>query len=229
MDKELLRVVIIATGLMVMVGMLLWSYLKNKKASEDMDFFDDQEFMGEINESLVVHTDNDDFDVVPVKSTRHEVDDASDQLLEDYDEIELEEEDSEPSPRFVAPAIIQFSIVAKAEEGFNGLDLLNAFQIVGLEYGNLKIFERLDDNRRVDFCVACMVEPGTFPSTNLKHFFCPGIVFFMQPGVLDNAAAVFEDFLETVNLLAIELDGDVLDHQRKPLTNATLQLIRQSL
>ena len=92
MDKELLRVVIIATGLMVMVGMLLWSYLKNKKASEDMDFFDDQEFMGEINESLVVHTDNDDFDVVPVKSSRHEVDDGSDQLLEDYDEIELEEE-----------------------------------------------------------------------------------------------------------------------------------------
>ncbi len=38
MDKELLRIVIIATGLMIIMGMLTWSYLKNKKAQEDMDF-----------------------------------------------------------------------------------------------------------------------------------------------------------------------------------------------
>ena len=47
MDKELLRIVIIATGLMIIMGMLTWSYLKNKKSQEDMDSYDDQEFKGQ--------------------------------------------------------------------------------------------------------------------------------------------------------------------------------------
>jgi FtsZ-interacting cell division protein ZipA len=51
----------------------------------------------------------------------------------------------------------------------------------------------------------------------------------MQPGVLDDAVKVFDDFLEAVNILAVELDGEVLDHDRKALTNATIQSIRQSL
>ncbi|MDP1666555.1 MAG: cell division protein ZipA C-terminal FtsZ-binding domain-containing protein, partial [Methylobacter sp.] len=131
---------------------------------------------------------------------------------------------------FVAPEIIQFSVVSKTNEGFNGLDLLKAFRIAELEYGSLKIFERLDAKRMVDFGVACMAGPGTFPdSTGMDDFYCPGVVFFMQPGVLDDAVKVFDDFLEAVNILAVELDGEVLDHDRKSLTNATIQLIRQSL
>jgi cell division protein ZipA len=42
MDKELLRIVIIATGLMITIGMLTWSYLRNKKSQEGMDFYDDR-------------------------------------------------------------------------------------------------------------------------------------------------------------------------------------------
>ena len=145
----------------------------------------------------------------------------------DFDE-EGEEED-EPPPRFSVPDIIQFSVVAKAEEGFNGVDLASAFQLAGLEYGSLKIYERLDPNRLVDFGVASMVAPGTFPEDNLESFFCPGIVFFMQPSQLEDAAAVFEDYMETVQLVAAELDGEICDHQRQPLTEATVELFRRSL
>ena len=37
MDKELLRIVIIATGLLIMVGMILWSYLNNRQQDEEID------------------------------------------------------------------------------------------------------------------------------------------------------------------------------------------------
>ncbi|MDO9107080.1 MAG: cell division protein ZipA C-terminal FtsZ-binding domain-containing protein [Methylovulum sp.] len=224
MDKELLRVVIIATGLLVIMGMLAWHFLKNKKFSQDLDFFADQEFTGNINESLVVHHEHDDFDVAPIEKTVKQ----SAQMLDDLD-AELDIEDADPPPRFVAPDIIQFSVVSKINAGFNGFDLLKAFQIAELDYGSLKIFERLDAKRRVDFGVACMVEPGTFPDTDLEDFYCPGVVFFMQPAILDDALKVFDDFLEAVNLVAVELDGEILDHQRKPLTNVTIDLIRQSL
>ena len=220
MDKELLRIVIIATGLMIVMGMLTWSYLRNKKAQADMDANDDAEYGRYRNDSLT--TADADIDNEPEPVDRHYFDEA--------DAIyEPDEEDLEPPPRAAVPAIIQFSLIAKADEGFNGIDLVNAFGIVGLEYGSLKIYERLDANRLVDFGVACMVEPGTFPGSGLDTFYCPGLVFFMQPGALDDAQAVFDDYIETIEVLAIELDGIILDHRRQELTDAAIQALRQSL
>lgn len=223
MDKELLRIVIIATGLLIIMGMLAWSYIKNKKSQEEMDFYDEQKFRSHRNNPLPIADEK--MDSVPVDEAAvdHHYYDQEDAIYEP------EEDEIEPPPREAVPAIIQFSLIAKAEEGFNGIDLVNAFGIVGLEYGNLKIYERLDANRLVDYGVACMVEPGTFPDSNVESFFCPGLVFFMQPGALDDAQAIFDDYIETIQLLAIELDGLILDHHRQQLTDATIQSLRQSL
>ncbi|MDD2723518.1 MAG: cell division protein ZipA C-terminal FtsZ-binding domain-containing protein [Methylovulum sp.] len=278
MDKELLRVVIIASGLIIIVGMLAWHFFKNKKSFQGTMFFGNLDIKGKINDALVVHTDNDDFDIVPKdrkklidtdellekiklktkpkpksKRLQPEQEQVSDpapgqepepdqtgQMFDDFDDEfdfadseyfvpgkELEEEALEQ--RFIAPEIIQFSVLAKSAEGFNGLDLLKAFRIAQMEYGSLRIFERLDANRLVDFGVACLVASGTFPDHDLDEFYCPGLVFFMQPAVLDDPVKVFDDFLEAINIVAVELDGNLLDHERKPLTNSTIQLIRQSL
>ncbi|MDI1279079.1 MULTISPECIES: cell division protein ZipA C-terminal FtsZ-binding domain-containing protein [Methylobacter] len=234
MDKEILRIVIIATGMVVVIGMLVWAYIKDKKAREDLEFYDDDS-----DESLAADASvdtEDDFDIIPLGAAKgnvggHQAHDKADRYYdEDEDEDYYEQDDDvEPPPRAAAPAIIQFSIITKADEDFNGADLVEAFKMVGLEYGSLKIFERLDANRLVDFGVACIVEPGTFPDKDLENFYCPGIVFFMQPEALDDAPAVFDDYIETINLLAEKLDGVVLDHRRQPLTDATVQSIRQSL
>jgi cell division protein ZipA len=224
MDKELLRIVIIATGLMIIMGMLTWSYLKNKKSQEGLDFYDDEVFRSPPDKSLNIDDDGDfEIDIETSEAVDHHFSDQDDAVFEP------EEDDIEPPPRVSVPAIIQFRLIAKADEGFNGIDLINAFEIVGLEYGSLKIYERLDANRLVDFGVACMVEPGTFPNSDLDSFYCPGLVFFMQPGALDDAQAVFDDYIDTIQLLAIELDGIVLDHHRQALTDATIQSLRQSL
>lgn len=228
MDKELLRVVIIATGLLVIIVMLAWHFFKNRKFSQDQGLFSDQEYTGHLNESLVVHTDHDDFDVVPLQRP---VPAAEGALQDGFDEdFNLDDDNIEPTPRFVAPEIIQFSIMAKNGGDFNGLDLLKAFQIAQLQYGSLKIFERIDASRMVDFGVACLAGPGTFPSPDdMGAFSCRGIVFFMQPGALEDPAGIFDDFLDAVNVVAVELNGDILDHEKKPLNNATILLLRQSL
>lgn len=223
MDKELLRIVIIATGLMIIMGMLAWSYLKNKKSQEDMDFYDEQGFTSPPDKLSSIDDDDFEIDIETAEAPDHHYNDRDDAIYEP------EDDGIEPQPRIAAPDIIQFSLIAKTDDGFNGIDLINAFGIVGLEYGNLKIFERLDANRLVDFGVACMVEPGTFPSSNLDTFYCPGLVFFMQPGALDDPQAVFDDYIETIQLLAIELNGIIRDHNRQALTEATIQSLRQSL
>ncbi|MDO9424825.1 MAG: cell division protein ZipA C-terminal FtsZ-binding domain-containing protein [Methylobacter sp.] len=232
MDKEILRIVIIATGMVVVIGMLAWAFIKDKQAREGMEFYDDDE--PSAAESL--EEIEDDYDISPLAEANsgigaHQADDKAERYYEDDDNYDYHEQNNlvEPPPRAAAPAIIQFSIITKADEDFNGVDLMGAFKMVGLEYGSLKIFERLDENRLVDYGVACIVEPGTFPDKDLDQFYCPGIVFFMQPDALDDAPAVFDDYVETIHLLADKLDGVILDHRRQPLTDATVQAIRQSL
>lgn len=224
MDKEILRIVIIATGLIIVVAMLTWGYLKDKKAQQELVFDDEIEPQKVDNRKNNPKTDED--YIVPIGSAIHppESDEAYYQVDED-DEVEYEDHPQ----RIAVPEVIQFCLTAKAQEGFNGADLMRAFRIAGLKYGSLKIFERLDNNQLVDFGVACMAESGTFPSTDLDSFYCRGIVFFMQPAALDDALAVFDDYIETIRMLAVELDGDIWDHQRKPLTDATLQTLRLGL
>lgn len=223
MDKELLRLVIIVIGGIVIVGMVLWSAFKNKRPRRGIDFYDSGNPLENIDDSLKLNLENDDFDIVPLGSAVDAETPA--------DPISVASEAELPQSQantFEVPNIIQFSIVASADDGFNGNALLEAFQLVGLEYGNMKIFERLDEQRRVDFAVASMVEPGTFPDSDIESFTCPGIVFFLQPGAMENPLPVFDDFIQTINLLATELDGIKWDNNRQPLTNETIQQFRKS-
>ena len=248
MDKDLLRMVIFAIGGTVIIGMILWSIFKNKSPRRNIDFYDKGNPLENIDESLILNTHNDDFEIIPLGSA---LDDEpvletnsveinsielnsvepdsvkSDSIASEEEQHQESHEEQIDKPEL--PKIIQFSLVAVEDEGFNGLDLIEAFQKVGLEYGSMKIFERLDEQRRVDFAVASMVEPGTFPETDLESFNSPGIVFFIQPGDLENPLEIFDEFVQTMNLLATDLDGVKWDHNRQPLSDETIQQFRMSM
>ncbi|MEQ1637217.1 MAG: cell division protein ZipA C-terminal FtsZ-binding domain-containing protein [Methylococcales bacterium] len=258
MDKELLRIVIIATGLMIIMGMLLWGYFKSQRSEENSNFFRD--VRNTVKSKLANKTTETDTEADYPKfryesSLEGDFDDFEDELKAaakpavDSTQQARSVEDAKPKPTQAQPSgvgkklegtdkaaakqhlprLIQFSIVAKTEQGFNGADLDSFFNAVGLQYGSVKIYERLDMERRVDFCVASMINPGTFPDTNLEAFFTPGITFFMQPQELPEPVIVFDDLMRTINLLAMELDGDVWDATRNLLTESALKTIRKSL
>ncbi|GAB4254331.1 MAG: hypothetical protein Kow0065_01250 [Methylomicrobium sp.] len=238
MDKDILRLVIIAMGFIVILAMLLWSYWKGRKARREGFYFGDRDSVGNIDPSLALHPEHDDFDVMP-KSYREDDEDLTD--FGDYSLDDGASESNRTAGRFDAyqgktqkskeplPALIQFSLVAVEDEGFSGSDLAVAFDNVGLVYGNIKIFERLDRNGLVDFGVASMVEPGIFPDTDLDKFTTPGLVFFMQPREVDDPVAVFDDFIETIDILADELGGVPWDDRREPLTDETVEAFRNRL
>jgi cell division protein ZipA len=229
MDKDLIRIIIFAIGLLVIIGMIGWSYLKHEKAKQsDYDDYDGSLLEDENSELGGYDSSLDD----PEAYAEVEYDDR-------YDERGDETEPNPVKPGYAVDrdatlaekklSIIQFSIVAPTEAGFNGIELFGILDDAGLEYGNLQIFERLDARRLVDFGVASMVKPGIIPSINLAAFHTPGIVFFMQPGKLDNPVLVFNDFVRTFTFVAERLNGIMKDHHREPLTDETIEKIRQSL
>jgi len=288
MDKELLRIVIITLGVLVMIGMILWSFFKDNRSRREIDFYDEGDPLDKIDDSLVIKTDNDDFDIVPIGGPEEElvIDDLYDEVNREYesppqpdfdsdlvsdsvDDLEKQtdfedsgdlssisdinefsiqepqypddveettEAQSQPQqPEYTKaikiPEIIQVHILALDYEGFTGRQLLEVFQLVKLTYGSLKIFEKLDKNRRVQYSVASMVEPGTFPDTGaeLKNFKCPGIVFFLQPGEIEDSISVFNEYIDTIDLVAEKLDGVKLDSKRDPLTKKTIDAFRMAL
>ena len=277
MDKDLLRIVIIATGAVVIIGMLVWSFISSQKeAKQDFDFEGDESIDDEFDEPLLESSPEmfvadvkietattEDEDIAPLFK---EIPEGEGGLVGD-DLLSLEEEPGpvleepvvkpkpkpkkkpkfknkpkpEPKPIEVPevkipdepnlPEVIQFRIMAHNREGFNGLDMLQAFSSAELQYGNLGIFERLDTNRQVDFGVASMVGSGIFPAKEeeLEAFFSPGLIFFMQPKVLDNALDVFDDFIDTVQMLALQLGGFECDGNGQPLTAEGVFQLRAKL
>lgn len=240
MDKELLRIAIIGTGLIIMIAMIISAYLKDKQAQEEDDdnYYDDDEF----------EEDDDIDDEEPVrkpsimqmlnnaylqKVQKHqkspsyvEEDENEDEFEPEIEHHEQREESHRPA---VAPSIIQFSVITKGKDDFNVADVFHVLDGLELEYGSMKIFERVDKNRFVRFGVASMVEPGTFPEENLEDHYCPGVVFFMQVDDLANPKEVFDDYVDTAVAFAHEMDGVVLDHRRQPLTDAMVNAIRDNL
>lgn len=227
MDKDLIRIMIFAIGLLVILGMIAWSYLQHEKFRQDLDDYsqnnDEDEKLTEEDDEFGLNALNDQ----EAENTYYNQ--RAEQVAPPPEPVAEEQIFSQTVVPPKKPAVVQFSIMAKNEQGFNGVELFEALDDVGLEYGNLQIFERLDARRLVDFGVASVVKPGIFPSTNLAAFNCPGVVFFMQPGKVDNPAAVFDDFLRTFNFVALKLDGLMLNQERELLSEDDINQIRQSL
>ncbi len=68
MDKDLLRIVIIALGIIVMLGLWAWSAFKNRTPNSKVKFHKDNDPLENIDDSLLMNSDNDDFDIVSLDS-----------------------------------------------------------------------------------------------------------------------------------------------------------------
>jgi len=248
-DKDLLRIVIISVGSLVILGMILWGMFKGKSKNKTM-FGGQRDPLENIDSSLFVNTADDDFDIVPL-NTRGNDDyqepEVKTRLNSAYIQEAKGQESVEAEPDILAeamhkpdeplaeppikqlPALLQLHLVAKNPEGFKGLQLVQAFERVGLIYGSVKVFERLDTQNRVDYAVASMAAPGVFLGDNWESYYTPGISFFMQPRELDDVKAVFDDLINTAGQLSALLKGDIVDENHLSLTEETLQKIEESL
>jgi len=248
-DKDLLRIVIISVGGLVILGMILWGMLKGKSKNKTM-FGGERDPLENIDRNLFVNTADDDFDIVPLNTREnddYQAPEVKTRLNSAYIQEAQQQESVGSEPDILAeamnkadeplsepptkqlPALLQLHLVAKNPEGFKGLQLVQAFERVGLVYGSVKVFERLDAQNRVDYAVASMAAPGVFPGDNWESYYTPGISFFMQPRELDDVKAVFNDLVNTAGQLSALLKGDLVDENHQSLTEEILLQIEDSL
>lgn len=246
MDKELLRIAIIGTGLIIMVVMIVSAYLKNRQDDEDEyeeyeDEFDEDEYEDDdieeepVKKPSLAQTLRSAYSQTIQKAQQHQKrtslvkeEDIEAVVLPPEKDVHLEKEPAQR--KSTTPAILQFSVITKpGDDDFNVADVFHVLEGLDLEYGSMKIFERVDEDRFVHFGVANMVEPGTFPDENVEEYYCPGVVFFMQVDGLKDPKSTFDDYVATAMLFAQEMDGVVLDHRRQPLTDQMVDAIRAAM
>ena len=100
-----------------------------------------------------------------------------------------------------------------------------------MRHGRFGIFHRYagDDENRVVFSAASLVEPGSFDLTNLKEQKFPGISLFMVlPGPLEGAEA-FDLMMTAARSLAKTLEGELLDESGSTLSIQRERYLREEI
>jgi cell division protein ZipA len=127
-----------------------------------------------------------------------------------------------PAPAAAAPAevqrIVTLRVCAPGEARWSGAELSRALELNGLAYGRYQVFHRKHTDGQTLFCVASLIEPGTFDLEMMGSQEFRGVTLFaVLPGPLE-ALATLDDLLATARGLADELSGMVQDAKGMPLS-----------
>ena len=124
-------------------------------------------------------------------------------------------------------ALLVLTVIAQEGASFTGPTLSDLFEDLGLDYGDMQIFHRIDPvSGKSVFGVANIVEPGYFALQQLPDLRTPGLALFMHlPGPLAGGDA-FDDLLVTARRLAGALEGLIGDQQRHLLNEAAIARMR---
>ncbi len=170
----------------------------------------------------------------PVKSGRviDEPDDAAiKQELERMQDV-MQGKEQSASRSAQDQGIVIISVVAPEGQLFTGDALQKALDNNDLQYGEKGIFHRLVRRNSIDepvFSLANMVKPGDFGNGDLRGFTTPGVTLFLQlPGPVESIQA-FDDFVQTVERLAVELGGQLHDQKHCVITHQALMQMREQL
>jgi cell division protein ZipA len=125
--------------------------------------------------------------------------------------------------------IVTVRVCAPGEVRWSGAMLLSALELHGLAYGRYQVFHRRHVDGRSLFCVASLIEPGTFDVVRMTTEEFRGITLFaVLPGPVEPLLTV-DELLGAARGLAQELSGMVQDHRGLPLSPQRAAALRDDV
>jgi cell division protein ZipA len=125
--------------------------------------------------------------------------------------------------------IVSIRVCAAGETRWSGAALLAALELHGLAYGRYQVFHRRHVDGRSLFCVASLVEPGTFDVVRMAGEEFRGITLFaVLPGPLEPLLTI-DELLAAARGLALELSGMVQDARGMPLSPQRAAALRDEV
>lgn len=119
--------------------------------------------------------------------------------------------------------------VSALGEPFDGQALLEALVEQGMQFGEMDIFHRLDDDGQPMFSLVNAVEPGTFDIADMAVTATPAVSLFLRAHEVAEPLAAYNEMVEVARALADELGGEVKDSSRSVLTPQTIEHCREEI
>lgn len=125
--------------------------------------------------------------------------------------------------------IVTVRVCAVGEARWAGADLMNALEALGLAYGRYQVYHRNHTDGRSIFCVASLVEPGTFDLSTMTDEEFRGVsLFAILPGPLEPIQTV-DSLLATARELARALIGTMQDAKGMPFSPQRTEALLQDV
>ena len=152
--------------------------------------------------------------------------------LDEIESVPNSQAQSARLPRHEDTEVYSVNVIARADQGFAGDDILRVLLGCGLRFGDMDFFhlsEAQGGTPTIQFSVANMMQPGVFDLENMDELSTQGLMFFLTlPGPHDMARA-FDLMLETAHTVAHSLGGDLYDETRSVMTKQYVESLRQSI
>lgn len=235
---DALRVSLLLIGVAIIVAIYLWDRWRRRRTERDGMF----DLPVTLDEDVGMGTDED-WDVIPL--LRHAVRGVpvDDTHLREFAGISGREakaavaaddalqplttaatDDDAPQP---AEQLLVLSVIAQEGDMFTGPTLSDLFEQLGLRYGDMQIFHRIDSaSGESVFSVVSIIEPGYFDLETLHELRTPGLALFMRLPGPESGRAAFEDMYATAQAIAAAQEGRIGDQARNLLTDAALAQMR---
>jgi cell division protein ZipA len=125
--------------------------------------------------------------------------------------------------------IVTVRVCAAGDVRWSGAALLAALELHGLAYGRYQVFHRRHVDGRSLFCVASLIEPGTFDVTRMSAEEFRGVTLFaVLPGPIEPLLTI-DELLGAARGLAQELAGMVQDSKGVPLSPQRVAALRDDV
>jgi FtsZ-interacting cell division protein ZipA len=125
--------------------------------------------------------------------------------------------------------IVTVRVCAPGEVRWSGAALLSALELHGLAYGRYQVFHRRHVDGRSLFCVASLIEPGTFDVARMASEEFRGVTLFaVLPGPVEPLLTL-DELLGAARGLAQELAGMVQDNKGMPLSPQRAAALRDDV
>jgi cell division protein ZipA len=125
--------------------------------------------------------------------------------------------------------IVTIRVCAGGESRWSGAKLMAALEAQGLAFGRYQVYHRNHADGRSMFCVASLVEPGTFELARMAEQEFRGITAFaVLPGPAPPLHTV-DALLATAHGLAESLAGQLQDASGVPLSIQSLTGMREEV
>jgi cell division protein ZipA len=125
--------------------------------------------------------------------------------------------------------IVSVRVCSVGDVRWAGTALMAALERHGLAYGRYQVYHRKHSDGRSIFCVASLVEPGTFDIAGMAEEEFRGVTLFaVLPGPLEPVQTV-DALLATARDLARELAGTLQDGKGLPLSPQRALALREDV